>query len=122
MPIVFDFEREKLLDKAKELNCHLEFKEVGRLGGHVVYRMIVRGFCPFFSLSDRSCRIHEVKPLSCKMYPLLLDVRDMKVMLSLLCEWVRRYKINQLSVGEVLDMFKEEIAYLLQVVKLIQGE
>jgi len=121
MPIVFDFERKILLDYARSFKVDIVFKKLGVLGKRKIYRMIIRGFCPFYSIENRACKIHKIKPLSCKIYPLLLDIKGKKLMISMLCEWVRRNKITELPIDEVLDMFKEEVNYLLKIVELIQG-
>ena len=54
-----------------------------------LYRWVVPGFCPFFDRETKRCTIHEVKPLACRMYPLIVEMPSGRLMVSGKCDWVR---------------------------------
>lgn len=67
---------------------------------------MIRGYCPFYDREGRSCTIHAVKPLACRMYPLLYNPNTGEVLISKECKWVN----DALDSGEDLglDNFPEE--------------
>ena len=94
MPTVFPYERRFLEELAEREGVSVEFKPllVFRDGeGRCVvalYRWIIRGYCPFLDRDSARCRIHNVKPLSCRMYPLVIEIPTGKLMVSFKCKWV----------------------------------
>ena len=96
MPTVLPWERRLLEELAQQHGVTVEFKPlqvyVDADGRCVVtlYRWIIRGYCPFLDRASARCRIHSSKPLSCRMYPLVLEVPTGRLMLSSKCEWVAR--------------------------------
>jgi len=50
-----------------------------------IYHWVINGRCPF--LNDMGlCTIHEFKPLSCRMFPLILGLSDNTLRVSLACK------------------------------------
>ncbi len=90
-PVVYSFEKDYLEELSRELGVTLRFTPLRHSsdGTPILYRWIIRGRCPF---NDNGlCLIHDRKPLSCRMFPLLIDVANGKVMLSSNCTWVKRH-------------------------------
>ena len=87
MPIVFEDEKEML-----EKMGQSDFKEI-KIGKLKLYRWIINGRCPFNDPETGHCKIHEKKPLSCKMFPLNLKIKGNKVDIevSFACSWVRAH-------------------------------
>jgi Fe-S-cluster containining protein len=120
MPLVFPWEKRSLEEKASKTGLKLEFKpavvfEIDRDTAAVaLYRWIIRGRCPF--LDDKGlCRIHEEKPLSCKMFPLLVGWDDKTLRVSGACPWVRDNieKIKRLDPSKVFpEEFKAAVKAL----------
>ncbi len=75
-----------------------------------MYRWLIRGYCPFYDRENKICTIHSVKPLACKMYPLLYNPNTGEVLISKECKWVS----DTLSYGENvgLENFPEEVRAL----------
>ncbi len=98
------------------VGVELRLKEVGQ----GFYRVIVSGFCPFYDVASRACRIHEEKPLSCRMFPLIVNLSSLEVASSLMCPWVYANKgvLGELG-GESLEQaFPEEFKALREVVRV----
>jgi len=38
--------------------------------------------CPFLGMQDNKCRIYELRPFECQLYPFLINLRNKKVILS----------------------------------------
>jgi Fe-S-cluster containining protein len=94
MPTVFPWEKRMLEELAEKMEVTLSFKPImvfrDEAGRCIValYRWIIHGYCPFLDRSSARCRIHSVKPLSCRMYPLVLEIPTGKLMVSFKCKWV----------------------------------
>ncbi len=116
-PIVFSWEARRLQELLEELGVdNVEFKphEVYMDGDGrcvvLLYRWVIRGFCPFYDLRTRSCRIHPEKPGSCRIYPLLVAVPSGEVRVSGACEWVER-NMWIVKRGDLLEsVFPDEVA------------
>lgn len=107
------------LSKLGELaNISLGFKNLG----HGFYRFDITGFCPFYDISRRACRIHREKPLSCRMFPLLVDLSSLEVSTSLLCPWTHG-NLERLSKGlnseELEKVFYEEFKAIKEVIEWV---
>jgi len=96
-PTVYPWEKRRLEKLAEEHGVRLRFEPIlvyrAPEGGGCVaamYRWLVPGFCPFFDRSSRRCKIHDKKPLACRMYPLILEMPSGNLMVSGKCDWVRR--------------------------------
>ncbi len=87
MPIVFEDEKEMLENLGQR-----EFEEI-RFGNVKLYRWIIKGRCPFNDPNTGLCKIHEKKPLSCKMFPLNLRIKgnEVSIELSFACSWVKAH-------------------------------
>ncbi len=106
-PIVLEDEVEVLRRKAREIGKELEFTKLG----NGLFRWVLKGFCPFYNIKDRRCSIHQVKPLSCKMYPLLLNIKTWDIHVSTACDWVLEH-LNELLYNHDLNLsevFKDEL-------------
>ncbi|MCS7099106.1 MAG: hypothetical protein NZ925_02005, partial [Sulfolobales archaeon] len=99
------------------LKIGLNFKNLGQ----GFYRFAISGFCPFYDVASRACRIHREKPLSCSMFPLLVDLASLELSTSLLCPWVYENRRNLLEdPGEDLEeVFQSEFKALREVVKWV---
>ncbi len=83
-PILLKDELENLTSEAARLGVELKFDELD----DGFFRLVLRGFCPFYDIASRECIIHPKKPISCKMYPLLLNLRTGDIHVSVACDWV----------------------------------
>ncbi|MEM1598382.1 MAG: YkgJ family cysteine cluster protein [Pyrobaculum sp.] len=113
MPVVLEEEIPLLKNEAEKIGVELHFQPYGEYNGIKLYKWVIDGWCPFYR---GKCTIHEKKPLSCRMYPLVLNLKTGEVYLSEKCLWV---KING---PKPLDHFpheKETVKKL--VVKLRHG-
>lgn len=52
----------------------------------LLYRWVIKGVCVF--LKENECSIHSVKPLSCRMYPLIIGLDDNTLRVSGSCPYV----------------------------------
>ena len=77
------------------------------------YRWIIRGYCPFYNMEERKCLIHKVKPLSCSMFPLILNVTFNLVHVSDRCRWVRE-NLDLILRSNPKDVFPYEIKCLIE--------
>ncbi len=113
MPLIFYWEKEELEKIAEERGLKLSFKnflvvETPQEEFVYIYRWIINGKCPFLNGVD--CTIHNRKPLSCRMFPLVVEIPKNRVYLSLRCRWVREH-IRELSPADLPYVFEEiEIA------------
>lgn len=108
-PILFEDELIKLRALAKSRGFDIKYRELN-INGVRVYRWLIRGYCPFYDRENKICTIHSVKPLACKMYPLLYNPNTGEVLISKECKWVS----DTLSYGENvgLENFPEEVRAL----------
>jgi Fe-S-cluster containining protein len=109
-PTVFPEEAARLREEAKRRGLSLEFKELGEVNGVKIYRWVIEGWCPFFDKNTRKCSIHEKKPLACRMFPLVLDIKTGNIYLSENCLWVKQ------NGPRPLDDFPQEKQALLKVI------
>lgn len=63
----------------------------------VLYKWIINGKCIFLT-KNNDCRIHFEKPLSCRIYPLLVNLSDNTLRLSLSCRFVKESLNNTESI------------------------
>lgn len=111
-PLVFSDEARRLRRLARERGVELTFKEV-KVNGVTMYRWVILGYCPFYDRESKLCTIHPVKPLACKMYPLLYNPRTGEVVVSKDCPWVNEAVENG---GVSLSDFPNEVKALHKVV------
>ncbi len=105
-PIVTEPEVERLKELSKRFNVKLLFKH---LGG-IFYLWIISGFCPFYDVSSSSCRIHDKKPASCSMFPLLVNIKTGEVHLSFICDWVQaNVRRDSVAPQRVIHAFSKEL-------------
>jgi len=113
-PILLKEEVIKLRSLAKKYKVNLNFKKIDSN----FYLWIIDGFCPFYDVKKRRCLIHDEKPLSCKMFPLLLNIRTREVSASMLCDWVAK-NINIIANLNLKNVFPNEIEALIELYKKI---
>ncbi|NPA85540.1 MAG: YkgJ family cysteine cluster protein [Crenarchaeota archaeon] len=113
-PIVFEDEKRKLEA--------LGAKDFVKLGAGL-YRWRIKGRCPFNDPRTGLCKIHEEKPLSCKMFPLNLVVkgREVRVEVSRACPWVREHWDEVLS-RPPEEVFPKEWEALKAALRKLLGE
>ena len=58
--------------------------EFAVLGDHVVRLRNVGGWCYFYSLADKNCRVYKIRPLGCRLYPVVY-LADEGAMVDELC-------------------------------------
>jgi len=46
------------------------------LDDHVIRLMNVDGWCYFYSLAERKCRVYRNRPLGCRLYPVVYSVEE----------------------------------------------
>jgi len=120
MPLVFYWEKKELEAIAQRRGYELSFDEFlvvddGTGGFTYIYRWIIRGQCPF--LEGVNCTIHEKKPLACRMFPLIVEIPQNRVYLSLRCRWVRK-NIEMLK-SERLPYIFDELEIAAKVIGMI---
>ncbi|MEM0361041.1 MAG: YkgJ family cysteine cluster protein [Sulfolobales archaeon] len=108
-PILLEDEVSILKLEAAKLNVDLIFTDLG----NGLFRWVIRGFCPFYDIGNSSCTIHSKKPLSCKIYPLLLNLRTGDIHVSTACDWVVENSSKLLSSGDIdlEEVFKDELKW-----------
>lgn len=99
MPVVLEDEIPTLQKEAEKLGVKLTFIPYGEYNGVKLYKWVINGWCPFYR---GRCIIHTKKPLSCRMFPLVLNLKTGEIYLSEKCTWV---KING---PKPLDYFPNE--------------
>jgi Fe-S-cluster containining protein len=52
------------------------FEEFGAINGGVTRLRNVGGWCYFYSLVDKKCRVHGKRPLGCYLYPVVYLVNE----------------------------------------------
>lgn len=100
------------------MNLKLNFKKLGQ----GFYRLAIEGFCPFYDIANRACRVQREKPLSCRMFPLLVNLESLEVSTSLICPWVYENlaEISRDLDGEDVEKaFSNEFIALKEVVKWV---
>lgn len=85
-PVVLENEIPTLVKEAEKIGVKLTFTEYGSHNGVKLYKWIMEGWCPFYK---GRCTIHEKKPLSCRIYPLVLNLKTGEIYLSDKCLWVK---------------------------------
>ena len=114
-PILLKEETERLTELARKYGVKVRFKSLN----NKFYLWVIDGFCPFYDIKNRRCRIHEDKPLSCKMFPLLLNIRTGEVSVSLMCDWVIKNFERIRSSNDVFKIFPQEMKAILRLFELI---
>ena len=117
-PIVLEDEVAKLNALASRRGVTLNFKKLTDR----FYLWVIDGFCPFYDILERRCSIHDDKPFSCKMFPLLLNIRTGEVSVSFACDWVIRHideliTNNEINVGEVFPVEFKAVVNLFRMLK-----
>ncbi len=115
-PILFPWEKRLIEEIAEKHGVDVSFKPIevyiDSNGDCAVtlYRWIIRGFCPFYRIAGSRCTIHEVKPLACRMYPLIVDMSGSRVLVSSKCKWVeeRISMLNEMS-RQLTSIFNDEL-------------
>jgi hypothetical protein len=120
MPILLPHEVYYYKILAERAGVKLEFSRLES----GLYRWVIRGYCPFYDSSTRSCRIHSEKPLACRMFPLLLDISENKLMVSSLCNWVKKCAESVTSISsreDLISLFPGEYEALTELITLLYG-
>lgn len=124
MPIVFYWEKERLSEYGSSIGVKLRFKDFltvddGKEKFTYLYRWVIDGKCPF--LRDNLCIIHKDKPLSCKIYPLIVEVPESRIHVSARCKWVESNmeNIDPQDVPQIFDEFKIAVSMLAMVLKFM---
>jgi len=91
MPLVFPWEKRELLEIRGDLSFkpYMVFEIAPEKYAVVLYRWIIRGKCPFLT-STGKCSIHDSKPLSCRIFPVLVGIDDNTLRVSLACAVIAR--------------------------------
>ena len=92
-PVVYPWEKRVLEKYARSRGFELVFKPFlvytkSNDAVVVLYKWIINGYCPFYDRNSRSCTIYEDRPFACRMYPLILGLKDNTLRLSTTCKWV----------------------------------
>ena len=125
-PVLFPWEKRVIEDLLEdgETNTSFEPLEVWRDSKGVcivtLYRWVIRGFCPFYDIVMRRCKIHEMKPLACQMFPLLVEVPSGKVMISSKCLWTKKNQelLKELKTPEMIaHIFPSEFSAAITVLQ-----
>ncbi len=123
MPLVFPWERRLLIEKAGEREVKLEFKPYiayrvrDGLYAVAMYKWIINGKCPFLN-DENLCSIHDVKPLACKMYPLIIGWDDKTLRVSGACPWIRDH-LEELRGIDPSKVFPEEFRAVVEALAVL---
>lgn len=104
-PILFEDELLRIMTLARNRGFEVRYRELA-INGVKVYRWLIKGYCPFYDKEGKSCTIHEVKPLACKMYPLFYNPNTGEVLISKECKWVNEISSSEEKLG--LENFPNE--------------
>ena len=113
MPVVLEEEIPLLKNEAEKIGVELHFQPYGEYNGIKLYKWVIDGWCPFYR---GKCTIHEKKPLSCRMYPLVLNLKTGEVYLSEKCLWVKINGPKPLDHFPARGMVRFQIAQLRRVI------
>ncbi len=122
-PIVFPWEKRLLESLLSQAGLPAVFRPVeayGPVGDDeccvaVLYRWVLRGFCPFYDSWNRRCVIHDFKPLACRMFPLLLELPSGRLLMSGVCDAVPK------PPARVDEFFRDEFRAAVTVMLLYSG-
>lgn len=96
----------------------LQFRELS----NGMYQWIISGYCPFYDREKSSCRVNTEKPLSCNMFPLLINTATNELLVSSECSWIKRNINNLAELGEKAEeVFPHEIAAVKDLLTIIYG-
>ncbi len=115
-PVVLEGEVRVLEEEAKRRGVSLSFIKIA----NGFYLWAIEGFCPFYDFASSSCTIHEKKPLSCRMFPLLLNIAMGTLNVSMMCDWVyiNREKVFK---GDVRETFPDEVGAVSELLSRLLG-
>ena len=82
------------------------------LDDHLIRLMNVGGWCYFYSLAERNCRVYKDRPLGCRLYPVVYSADD-GVMVDELCPMgytvsERELRTKARVLGKLLRKIDEE--------------
>lgn len=82
------------------------------LDNHVIRLMNVGGWCYFYSLAERNCRVYKNRPLGCRLYPVVYSA-DAGAMVDELCPMghtvsKREFRTKGKGLGKLLRKIDEE--------------
>jgi uncharacterized protein len=106
-PCLLDEETQELLDKpgipAASISIDLRIQPIANPHGQDF-------ICPFLGVTDNKCKIYNIRPFECQLYPFLINLRKGKVLLTvdLNCPYVYE-KINS---QEAKDYIVYLVGYL----------
>jgi len=117
-PVVLGEEVSRLKELASKRGILLNFMQVTS----DFYLWIIDGFCPFYDLRRRRCTIHELKPISCKMFPLLINIKTGEVSVSSACDWVAGHIDELMNIGDnISNVFQNEFRVALNLFRRIKA-
>lgn len=113
-PVLLKEEVNRLRNLAKKYNVNVTFKKIN----DIFYMWVINGFCPFYDVKERRCLIHNEKPLSCKIFPLLLNIKTREISASMMCDWVAK-NIKVITNLNLQEVFPDEVKALIELYKRI---
>ena len=79
------------------------------LNNHVIRLMNVDGWCYFYNLAERNCRVYKNRPLGCRLYPIVYSA-DEGATVDELCPMKHTVSERELRTkGKVLVKLLEKI-------------
>ena len=119
MPLVFPWEKRRLSRLRKDLvfKPYMVYRVKRKRYAVLLYRWIINGKCPFLS-SDGKCMIHEDKPLSCKIFPLVIGLDDNTLRVSMACKVISENPDNYR--GDPSTVFPLEYPYALKTFMILK--
>ncbi len=119
MPLVLPWERRRLLKYRDDLvfKPYLTYRVNPKLYAVLLYRWIIKGKCPFLR-ENRICGIHREKPLSCKIFPLLIGLDDNTLRVSMACKVISRNPEEYQ--GDPFKVFPNEYPYALKTFMILK--
>lgn len=120
MPLIFPWEK-RVLEENTDIELYFTPEVVYQIGRDsylvVLYRWIIKGYCPFLT-KDGYCSIHDLKPASCKMFPLIYGWGDSSLRLSINCKWVLD-NLKDLKDINPVYVFEEEFKVLIEIYSIL---
>ncbi len=117
-PVILPEERNRLEKLASKANVKLKFTKVD---GKELYRWVIKGYCPFYDIGRRKCKIYGERPLACKMFPLLINPENGEVSMSRACDWVTA-NFNEILKDTPQHVFPSELDAAITVFKALRRQ
>lgn len=121
MPLVFPWEKRRLEKHRRDLvfKPYVVYVVNDHTYAVVLYKWIINGVCPFLR-GEGKCSIHDEKPLSCRMYPLLVGWDDKTLRVSGACPWIAE-NLDYIKRSDPSNVFPGEFRAAVEVLSILES-